>query len=343
VEQTIVWRVWERMLETEFVDRSVALAAKAFVSFFPVVIVVAALAPPSIRTSIFTTITSRFGVSGKALATAREAFASAKDVRKATGILGLLFTVFYATSFFTALQRVYLRAWRRPPGGNLFNYVRGPAWMAGVLAYFALVGGARSVFGSGPGTAGFLLVSFAGSILLWWLTAWLMLLGQVRRRVVLVSGVITGIALTGYAASASVWMSGIVTRNQAQYGFFGVSLALVTWFSGAAICVVVGACAAPVLAEDRGRIGYWVRGRSPSMLVPGAAPPLPPPARRPRLAEALRASEADDELRDDVDRRPLFAVTPYLTGRAIGGRGTAVLPSTPTLELRRNRRQVAHK
>jgi membrane protein len=296
-ERTIVWRVWVRMLETEFVDRSVALAAKAFVSFFPVVIVVAALAPPSIRTSIFTTITSRFGLSGEALSTARNAFGSANDVRKATGIVGLVFTLFYATSFFTALQRVYLRAWRRPSGRNLVNYVRGPAWMAGVLAYFTLLGATRSVLGSGPGTAGFLLVSLVGAIALWWLTAWVMLLGQVRWRVVLVSGLITGIAQTGYTASAAAWMPGIVTRNQAQFGFFGVSLALVTWFSGAAICVVVGACAAPVLAEDPGRVGRWVRGRSPSVLVPGAATPLPPPPRRPLLADALSDSEDDDALR----------------------------------------------
>jgi membrane protein len=295
-ERTIVWRVWERLLEIEFVDRSVALAAKAFVSFFPVVIVVAALAPSSTRSSIFTTITSRFGLSGRSLATARQAFASSDDVRRATGLVGIVFTVFYATSFFTALQRVYLRAWRRPPRGNITNYVRGPTWMLGVLAYFALVGGVQTLLGSGLGTAAFLLVSFAGSIVLWWLTAWLMLLGQVRRRIVLASGVITGIALTAYAASATAWMPGIVTRNQHQYGFFGVSLALVTWFSGAAICIVVGACAAPVLAEDPGPIGRWVRGRSPSVLVPGAAPALPAPPGRPRLADALGPSEDDDDI-----------------------------------------------
>src|SRR5262249_25527928 len=96
-----------------------------------------------------------------------------------------------------------------------------------------------------------------------------------------------------YAASATVWMPGIVTRNQDQYGFFGVSLALVTWFSGAAICVVVGACAAPVFAEDPGRIGRWVRGRVPSVLVPGAARPLPPPPARPRLVDAFRPSDDD--------------------------------------------------
>ena len=40
LERLLAWRVWERMLEVEFIDRSVALAGKAFVSFFPLVIVV---------------------------------------------------------------------------------------------------------------------------------------------------------------------------------------------------------------------------------------------------------------------------------------------------------------
>ena len=46
-QRMLLWRVWERLLEIEFVDRSVALAGKAFVSFFPLVIVVAAFCPPA--------------------------------------------------------------------------------------------------------------------------------------------------------------------------------------------------------------------------------------------------------------------------------------------------------
>ena len=49
-QRTLLWQVWERMLEIEFVDRSVALAGKAFVSFFPLVIVVASFMPVGIRT-----------------------------------------------------------------------------------------------------------------------------------------------------------------------------------------------------------------------------------------------------------------------------------------------------
>ena len=44
-EQTLLWKIWDRMLETEFIDRSIALAGKAFISFFPLIIVVAAFLP----------------------------------------------------------------------------------------------------------------------------------------------------------------------------------------------------------------------------------------------------------------------------------------------------------
>src|SRR5215471_18955167 len=249
-QRTLVWHVWERMLEIEFVDRSVALAGKAFVSFFPLVVVVAAFMPTGIRTSIFTTMTHRLGMTGAALTTARQAFTSASDVRRATGILGLVLTFFFAASFTTAVQRVYLRAWRRAPNGKVGKYSRGPAWLAAILVYMAVLGGVRGFLGNGLTFAAFVVFSLAVSAAFWWFTAWYLLLGEVRWRVLIPSGLITGVALGGYAVSANVWMPHVVTSNQKQFGFFGVALAIVTWFSGAAICILVGACAGPVLAED---------------------------------------------------------------------------------------------
>src|SRR5882672_3184071 len=91
-ERSIFWQIWERILENEFVDRSVALAAKAFISLFPALIVVAAFAPTHVRDSIIETITRRSGLRGAGLATVKGAFKSSTDVRKATGVLGLIFT-----------------------------------------------------------------------------------------------------------------------------------------------------------------------------------------------------------------------------------------------------------
>ena len=291
LERLLIWRVWERMLEIEFVDRSVALAGKAFVSFFPLVIVVAAFVPERARASIISTIAARLGLRGDAFSLVKASIASSDDIRRATGLLGLVLTIFFATSFTTALQRVYLRAWRRPPNSGVNTYWRGAAWLLAVLISLALLGGLRDAAGEGTGIVVWAVVALAVNAGLWWFTAWWFLLGNVRVRVLAPTGVITGLAMAGYALSASVWMPEVVARNESQFGFFGVALALVTWFSGAATCILVGACAGPVFAEDSGRLGRFIRGAEPRTLNAGAPPELPPPTRDLSFRDAFGPSE----------------------------------------------------
>jgi membrane protein len=291
LERLLIWRVWERLLEIEFVDRSVALAAKAFVSFFPLVIVVAAFVPTRTRMSIISALAARLGLRGDAFSLVQSSFASSDDIRRATGALGLVFTIFFATSFTTALQRVYLRAWRRPPHSGVDKYWRGATWLFAVLASLALLGALRGAAGEGAGVVVWAVVALAVYVGLWWFTAWWLLLGDVRLRVLAPTGVITGIAMAGYGLSASVWMPELVKGNETQFGFFGVALALVTWFSGAAICVLVGACAGPVFAEDTGRLGRLIRGGKRGTLNAGAPPELPPPTRDLSLRDAFRTGE----------------------------------------------------
>ena len=291
LERLLIWRVWERMLEIEFVERSVALAAKAFVSFFPLVIVVAAFVPARIRMSIITALAARLGLRGDAFSLVQSSFASSDDIRRATGLLGLVLTIFFATSFTTALRRVYMRAWRRPPHSGVDNYWRGVTWLFAMLLSLAVLGGLRGAAGEGAGVVAWAVVALAVYVGLWWFTAWWLLLGDVRMRVLAPTGVITGIAMAGYGLSASVWMPGVVASNQEQFGFFGIALALVTWFSGAAICILVGACAGPVFAEDTGRLGRFIRGGEPGTLNAGAQPELPPPTRDLSLRDAFRTGE----------------------------------------------------
>jgi membrane protein len=293
LDSSLIGQVWARMLEVEFIDRSVALAGKAFVSFFPLVIVVAAFLPDAMRADVFTTLTHRLGITGDALASTRTAFASADEVRRATGVLGLILTFFYVSSFTTALQRVYLRAWRRPAGRAIGPYLRGAAWFAAVVLYLALLGAARDVLVGGALTPVFVVVALTVGTGLWWLTAYAMLLRQVRFRVLLPVGLFTGTAMGLYGLAATVWMPENVSRNTDQFGMFGVALALVTWFSGAAICIIVGACLGPVLAADPGWIGRLVRGPADAVLVPGAPPDLPAVTRPTRLADAFRPAEDD--------------------------------------------------
>ena len=291
LQRLLLWRVWERMLEIEFIDRSVALAAKAFVSFFPLVIVVAAFVPERTRAAIISSVTARLGIRGDALTLVREAFVSSADVRQATGLLGLVLTIFFASSFTTALQRVYLRAWRRPHHAGVAIYWRGLLCLLLVLLAMALLGGLSRTLDGGLGVGLLVIGALAGTSALWWFVAWFLLLGDVRARVLVPTGVITSFATGLFGASASIWMPEVVTSNEAQFGAFGIALSLVTWFSGASICVLIGACAGSVLAEDPGRLGSLVRGGESGTLTAGARPPLPPPSRELSLRDAFHTTE----------------------------------------------------
>ena len=287
LEVTALGRLWSRLLELEFVDRSVALAAKAFVSFFPLLILVAAVTPGGVRQEMLAIITNRLGVSGEALETVRQAFASADQTREATELLSALITVAFAVSFTTALQRVYLRAWRRPPGGGVRNKGRGAVWVGGFVLLMIVVSLIRSLL---PGASGQLLswaVGLAGATCLWWWTARLMLRGEVRWRALLPTAVITGVGTWIYALVASVWMPSNLSNQYAEFGAFGIAMAIVTWFTGLAFLIVAAAAAAPALADGDGRVGRWLRADQPTAVETGAAPALPGPARPVRLSDAF--------------------------------------------------------
>jgi membrane protein len=282
------------MLENEFVERGIALAAKAFVSLFPSLLVVVAFMPRSSQQSVLNALAARMGLTGESLDLVRGAFATTSDIRRATGILGLVLTFLYINSFTGALRRVYVKAWRRPASGGARGYALGASWLLGVAVYFVLLAGARRLLSGTTGTVALGIVVWAAAIGLWWITPWVMLQRQVRLRPLLVSGVLTGTAMFVYAATARVWMAHTVESNQHQFGYFGVTLALVTFLSGAGLIVVASACAAPVLAQDQSRLGRLIRGPDDNLLAPGAASSLPPPPHASGLSAALGVRERSE-------------------------------------------------
>ncbi|MGS0687430.1 hypothetical protein ACVBEQ_20130 [Nakamurella sp. GG22] len=300
LERTPIGSLWSRLLEIEFVDRSVALATKLFVSLFPLLIVAASVAPDGVRRQMMEAVAVRLGITGDALTLVRGAFSTPDAIRSATGLVGVLMALAYGVFFTTALQRAYLRAWRRPPGGGLGNKRRGMIWVAGVIALLYLLGAARTMIGGQAGTTVAWVLGMVLGILIWWWTAWLMLRGEVRWRPLLPTAVITGLSGALYAMCSDIWMPKTVTQNFVQFGAFGIALSLVTFFTGMAFIIVVGAVVGPVLAERDDSVGRWLRSGSGgtgsgSALVPGAPPPLPGPSTPVRLSDAFGLDRSGDD------------------------------------------------
>ena len=206
LDSTVLGRWRSRLLEVEFVDRSVALAAKAFVSLFPLVIVISALTSDRVRQEILRTLADRLGVDNQSREAVSQAFATPDATRAATGLIGVLLTVAFAVSFTTALQRLYLRAWRRPSGGGLRNKGRGVIWVVGAAVLLVILSAARSVLSGSTGPALTWLLGVVGASALWWWTAHLMLRGEVRWRALLPTALVTGVGSALYTMASSVWM-----------------------------------------------------------------------------------------------------------------------------------------
>jgi membrane protein len=298
VDRSTLGRLWQRLVEVEFVDRSIALAAKAFVSLFPLVAVAAAITPPVVGQSILTSITTRFGLEGRSLDLVREAFASADQIRTSTSVVGVVLTVLFAVSFTTALQRCYLRVWRRPPRGSLRDRPRAIVWLAMAIAFLAMIGAVSRVLTGPPGTVAAIVLGMAGSTGLWWWTAHTLLRGDVRWRPLLPTAIATGVGSALYAAAASIWMPRVISENVAQFGWIGVSLSFVTWFVGFGFLLLAAIALGPALAEGEGRLARWVRGPDDAVLTPGAPPALPGPASPPRLLDRFARSSDEAELTD---------------------------------------------
>jgi membrane protein len=280
-------RLWSRLLEVEFVDRSIALAAKAFVSLFPFIIVVAAIVPDRVRAEIMQSLAVRFGLAGSVSDAIKAAFASPAQTRSAAGIFGVVLTLAFAVSFTTALQRVFLRAWRRPPGGGLKNKGRGAMWVAGIGVLMVLLALVRRVLTGWSGDGLTWLVGLLGAIALWWWTARLMTRSEIRWRPLLPTAVVCGVGSWLYTLVAAIWMPRNLASHFAQFGAFGISLAFVTWFTGLAFLLVGAAVLGPVLSESESRLARWLRGAGNTVVADGAPAPLPGPVRPLRISDAF--------------------------------------------------------
>lgn len=291
-DESIIGRYYNRLLEVEFIDRSVAMAAKLFIAFFPFVVAIAAFSPEGVRESMRTAIIHRFGLEGESMASLSEAFGTASDAKAAIGVVGLIFLLLYATSFTTALQRTFLKVWRRPGGGGWRNQRRGILWITGMVLLTVIAGTiGRTLTGWQSLLGGIVLLTL--SFFLWWWTSWLMLRGEVKWRPLLPGAVLSSVALALYVLSASIWMPPTLENNQDDFGAFGVTLSLVTYFVGVAFVVIMASTLSPILAEGTGTFAVWLRGGTDTALTPGAKPALPGPTHRLRIADALGLPSKD--------------------------------------------------
>jgi membrane protein len=243
-------RLVTELVRVEIINRAMIIAAQGLLALVPLLIVLAAFLPHDLGVALAHRFESVTGV-GQASSSSVQATLQPDQVRDEFGTLGLLITIFSATSFARSIQRMYERVWDCGHVGGIAGNWRCLSWLIGwvlLLQLIALLGALLR------GVAGGDLVRFVvqcvGGVLLWWWSSWALLLGRKSWRMLLPGALITGIGLVVYSTASGFVMPRYASSSAEQLGSLGLVLAATTWLIGLGFVLVVAAVLGRVLAEE---------------------------------------------------------------------------------------------
>jgi membrane protein len=241
----LVERAIRRFFEIEGSVQATVLAAQAFTSLIPFLVVVAAFAPGS--GDLADRLVERFDLTGASARSIEQLFASSGETQSAVTWISIVILVLSALSFTRALQRIFQRAYGYASAG-VRDIPRGFWWMASFAAWVVISSPVKGVLQDFGGLIVAVAVSTATGFVLWLVTPMLLLGERDWRRLVpgaLSSGLLG--ALLGVASSIYVPIA--MTWSADRYGLIGVAFALQSWLLVAAFIVVIGAVVGATVVE----------------------------------------------------------------------------------------------
>jgi len=237
----------DRLVEMQFVDRSVALGSLAFTALVPLLVIASAFLPGT--DGLANELIRRFHLRGDTAQLVREVFAQPDAVRQSVSWLGLLLLIFATLSFTRALQRVYEHAWQLKARG-LAGTRAGLIWIGGVVLWSTLFASVREWLVDLTGPLASLTILLAGNAALWLWSPWILLAGRVDWRALVPSALLTSVAMTAISVGSVIYMPEAIGRSAAHYGLIGIAIALVSWLVGIGFALTVSAGVGAVLGEQ---------------------------------------------------------------------------------------------
>jgi len=235
----VITALTARLISVNLLDAATRLAAQLFLTAVPLMFVVAALTPQSVRNQLVVSARDLFGLSGASEDQLRQVYgqdtADTDTVRQTTGAIGSLMALLSATASSRAMARVCERAWRLPRAATRVAVWRWFTWIVTWLAVLVLQGPLRDGFGTGLWLG--LPLIFLADVGVWWWTQHLLLSKRVSWLPLLPGAVLTAMAMTALSVTARLYMPKALNRSLAAYGSLGSVFTLLSWLI--AICAVI--------------------------------------------------------------------------------------------------------
>ena len=255
----LVRRSLERFVAMDGFDRSMALAAQAFTTLIPLLIIVAAVAEAGDGKNLGERIIERFGLSGATAASVQRAMPPAGTVQDSLSVLSVVILVISALSFTRALQRMYARAWSLEARG-LRDAHWGLVWLVAFSLYVTLH---PLLHDHVSGSAG-LVASLVGGTLFWLLTPYVVLGRRLPWRRLVPQAVLAAIGMLVLRAGSAIYMPRALTSAAKQFGSIGLAFTFISWLFAGAVVLTASAAIGATLSRTTPDLTAGEPGRGPA-------------------------------------------------------------------------------
>jgi membrane protein len=256
-----------RFVNIEGTLQATVLAAQAFTSLIPFMVVGAAFGPGD--SDLSDRVIERFDLDGSAARSVEALFNDAGEVESAVTWVSCIILVLSALSFTRALQRIFQRAYAVEPGSWKEGW-RGLAWLGAFASWLAVLSPLRHALDDLGGVAFAIAVSTAFGFVVWMATPRI-LLGPMHWRRLLPGATVSAVLGALLGAASAIYIPVLMTWSADRYGLIGIAFVFQSWLLAAALAVVVGAVVGAIASERLGGIsssGEWAS--------PAATPPTSP-------------------------------------------------------------------
>jgi membrane protein len=261
------------LVRVQIFDRAMTVAAQAFTSIFPILIMVAAVfgsgpskqfaeaadLPPASRNLLEAALGSGRGLG-------------------AFGVVGTIIVLVSATSLSRALARAYGAVWDLPRLATGLSMAW--RWLATVLLLATFLVANRAL---GWVTDQLPLSDLSSTVVLAAadcaiavVVPWLLLTGHVSARMLLPGGILFAVAMVFVRPAGQLYLPRALAVSGERYGPIGLAFVYVSWLYVLSFTLLLAALLGQVIARDEGVVGRFIRGHAAREPEPDPEPADPP-------------------------------------------------------------------
>jgi uncharacterized BrkB/YihY/UPF0761 family membrane protein len=214
--------------DLELFDRAMTLAAQAFTSILPILIVGASLRE-SLNPEANSMFAENLSLDDHTAELLQQSIPQGIEGVTFTQIVGVLLLLIAATAFARALERCFRRIWKTPKAPIRFAWRWVVAIVAIVIGFVLVVATRNVVRGTGAVSVVEFIVESVIWGVLWWIASWIVINRSVSLRALLPGSVLAGLGFAVAAVVGRAYLPGVLASSADQFGVLGLAFSYIGW------------------------------------------------------------------------------------------------------------------